>query len=82
MAYSMLGRLKHVKAHEKNCLKTADRTERGIFFREFMRLILGGYLPFPKPSAGVKNYLLDCPAKPRIKNLDTRVPIWDTQFLA
>jgi hypothetical protein len=82
MAYSMLGSLKHVKAHEKNRLKTADRTERGIFFPELMGLILGGLLSFPKPSAGVKSYLLDCPAKPRIKNLDTRVPILDTQFLA
>jgi hypothetical protein len=46
MAYSMLGRLKHVKAHAKNLLKTAGRTERGIFFRERMRLILGDLLPF------------------------------------
>ena len=82
MAYSMLGKLKHVKAHAKNRLKTVDRTERGIFFREFMRLILGGYLSFPKSSDGVKHYLRDCPAKQRIKNLDTRVPILDTRFLA
>jgi hypothetical protein len=74
MAYSMLKRLKHVKAHAKNLLKTAGRTERGIFFRERMRLILGDLLPFYS-FAGL-------PRNAAFENLDTRVPILDTQFLA
>jgi hypothetical protein len=82
MAYSMLGMLKHVKAHAKNRLKTADRTERGLFFRELMMPIIDRLLPFQKFGAGVKNHFRDRSAKPRINNLDTGVPILDTQFLA
>jgi hypothetical protein len=82
MAYSMLGMPKHVKADAKNCLKTTDRKERGLFFRELMMPFLAGLIPFLKSSGGVKKRFRDCPAKPRIKNLDTRVPILDTQLLA
>jgi hypothetical protein len=70
-----------VKAHAKNHLKTAGRTERGLFFRELMMPILDGFLSFPKSVAGIKKLFVGLP-NPRLKNLDTRVPILDTQFLA
>jgi hypothetical protein len=66
MAYSMLRRLQHVKAHAKNLLKRAGRASGRVFFRECERPISLRLTFFRNPGAGVHTLLRQSPGMPVI----------------
>src|ERR1035438_1116968 len=68
MAYSMLRRLQHVKAHAKNLLKRAGRASGRVFFRECERPISLRLTFFRNPGDGVNTLLRQSPGMPVIDN--------------
>ena len=68
MAYSMLRRLQHVKAHAKNLLKRAGRASGRVFFRECERPISLRLTFFRNPGDGVNTLLRQSPGLPAIDN--------------